>query len=80
MSGDKIPCSRCSEDIYENGCGLCELCYTEKEFRDKAALAALTGILATNHPCVDQSLPGAARGAFDFADAMVAERRKRDEG
>lgn len=51
-------------------------------FRDAAALGALQGMISST-PVADRTLVDKAAWAvvaYDFADAMVSEKRKRDNG
>ena len=49
-----------------------------KTFRDQAALSALQGIIVAGpHDC---TIPEIAYEAFNYAEALDAERKKRDRG
>jgi len=48
---------------------------TNEEIRDWYAGQALTGLLSDGFP---DSKPAAARAAFDYAEAMMVEREKRN--
>ncbi len=56
------------------------ICEQSTTFRDQAAIAALQGFCAADINIPDAQLGDVARIAFDFADALDAERRKRNGG
>lgn len=48
-----------------------------KTLRDEFAMAALTGLLSTNSDDSFYSKLGSAQVAYEFADAMLAERERK---
>jgi hypothetical protein len=48
----------------------------EREYLDKAAIAAMQGLLACSMPGVDGTTEQYARKSYELARAMLAERRR----